>query len=237
MIHSLSIIRLCVALVGLTFLFVSGPAFAGEQQCTFCSQSAVSQESGPPEVNIGTQQGGSQHCSFCAGVQGGGATMSSPERDAAKTIPSKTIMAASMSPAEGFGLHVQAPHMMADGKIGGPFHHFCKGISKEILQCLLFKSTDPNAPLVAVEYFIAKTLARKEVPLIKWNRNFHDHEVEIATGRVQILGIADQNKVKEIAAVAAKTDGIIFHLWPDGQKIPDGTVSIPNSVGHKFRTE
>ena len=146
-------------------------------------------------------------------------------------------MTASMSPAEGFGLHVQAPHMMADGQPGGPFHHFCKGISKEILQCLLFKSTDFNAALVAVEYFIAKDLVRKEVPLIKWNRNFHDHAVEIATGRVQILDIADPNKVKEIAAVAAKTDGIIFHLWHDDQKVPDGRVTIPNSLGHKFRTE
>lgn len=140
-------------------------------------------------------------------------------------------------PADGFELHVQAPHMMADGQVGGPFHHYCKGISAEIIQCLLFPSTDPKAPLVGVEYFVAKELARKEIPLIKWNRNFHDHEVEIATGRVQILDIADENKVKEIAAAAAKTDGVIYHLWQPGLKVPDGTVTIPNSVGHKFRTE
>ncbi len=140
-------------------------------------------------------------------------------------------------PADGFGLHVQAPHMMADGQIGGPFHHYCKGISDQIIQCLLFPSTDPKAPLIGVEYFVAKDLARKEVPLIKWNRNFHDHEVEIATGRVLILDIEDKNKVAEIAAVAAQTDGVIYHLWQPGQKVPDGTVTIPNSVGHKFRTE
>lgn len=140
-------------------------------------------------------------------------------------------------PADGFGLHVQAPHMMADGQVGGPFHHYCKGISAEIIQCLLFQSTDAKAPLIGVEYFVAKDLARKEVPLIKWNRNFHDHEVEIATGRVKILDIADENKVKEIAAAAAKTDGVIYHLWQPGLKVPDGTVTIPNSVGHKFRTK
>ena len=141
------------------------------------------------------------------------------------------------SPADGFGLHVQAPHMMADGTVGGPFHHYCKGISDEIIQCLLFPSTDPKAPLIGVEYFVAKDLARKEVPLIKWNRNFHDHEVEIATGRVQILDIDDQKKVADIAAAAAKTDGVIYHLWQPGLQVPDGTVTIPNSVGHKFRTE
>jgi hypothetical protein len=91
------------------------------------------------------------------------------------------------NPAEGYDIHVQAPHLMADGQVGGPFHHYCKPISAEVLQCLLFESTDPKAKLVAIEYFIAKELARKEVPLIKWHRFFHDHKVEIATGRVQVL--------------------------------------------------
>ncbi len=140
-------------------------------------------------------------------------------------------------PADGFGLHVQAPHMMTDGQIGGPYHHYCKGIADGILQCLLFPSTDPKAPLIGVEYFVPKDLARKEVPLIQWNRNFHDHEVEIATGRVHILDIEDKNTVAEIAAVAAQTDGVIYQLWQPGQKTPDGTVTIPNSVGHTFRTK
>ena len=140
------------------------------------------------------------------------------------------------SPAEGYNIHVQAPHMMHDGQLGGPFHHYCKGISDEVLQCLLFKTTDPNAKLVAIEYFIAKDLARKNVPLIKWNRNFHDHKVEIATGRVQVLDMPEE-KANEVAAAAAKTDGIIFHLWHDDQVVPDGKVTIPNSVGHVFRTE
>jgi hypothetical protein len=34
-----------------------------------------------------------------------------------------------------------------------------------------------------------------------------------------------------------KTDGIIFHLWPDGAKAPDGTVGHPQAVGHKLRTQ
>ena len=51
---------------------------------------------------------------------------------------------------------------MADGTTGGPYHHYCKGISDEMIQCLLFESTDANAPLVAVEYFVGKDLARKD---------------------------------------------------------------------------
>lgn len=136
------------------------------------------------------------------------------------------------SPAEGYDIHVQAPHVMADGEIGGPFHHYCKPISDEVLQCLLFESTDPKAKLVAVEYFIAKTLSR-QLPLIMWHRNFHDHKVEIATGRVQVLDMPP-DKAAAIADAASKTDGVIFHLWHKDQKIPDGRVTIPQSLGHIF---
>ena len=136
------------------------------------------------------------------------------------------------SPAEGYSIHVQAPHVMEDGTVGGPFHHYCKGISEQILQCLLFDSTDPNAKLVAVEYFVAKDLSRKEIPLIMWHRHYHDHKVEIDTGRVQVLEPAD--KAKEIAEAASKTDGIIFHLLAERGPDPNCRVIFPQSVGHEF---
>ena len=146
--------------------------------------------------------------------------------------------AISGGPADGYTIHVQAPHMMADGKVGGPYHHYCKGIQNgEVLQCLLFESTKPDAKLVAVEYFIEKNLARKNVPLVQWNRTFHDHQVEIDTGRVAILDIDDPKEVKALADAAAKTDGVIFHLWGKDQVVPDGTVTTPTSIGHVYRTE
>ena len=139
------------------------------------------------------------------------------------------------SPAEGFNIHVIAPHKFEDGTVHGPYHHYCKGISPEVLQCLLFTSTEPNAVLTDIEYFIAKPIAR-ELPLDVWNKFYHDHEVEIATGRVQVLDMPE-DQAKEVAAAAAKTDGIIFHLWPKGKPAPTGEVGHPQSVGHKHRKE
>jgi hypothetical protein len=136
------------------------------------------------------------------------------------------------SPVDGYDIHVQAPHMMADGTPGGPYHHYCKGVSDKILQCLLFDSTDPKAKLVAVEYFVAKDLTRK-LPAIQWHRHFHDHKVEIATGRVQVLDLPPDQAAK-VAEAAAGTDGVIYHLWQKGQEFPDGTVTFPQSLGHKF---
>jgi hypothetical protein len=136
------------------------------------------------------------------------------------------------SPADGYDIHVIAPHVMANGEPGGPFHHYCKGISDKILQCLLFDSTDPKAKLVAIEYFVAKDLSRKLSP-IQWHRHFHDHRVEIATGRVKVLDMPEDQAAK-VAEAAMETDGVIYHLWQPGLEFPDGTVSFPQSVGHKF---
>ena len=48
------------------------------------------------------------------------------------------------------------------------------------------------------EYFVAKPIAR-ELPLNVWNRFYHDHEVEIATGRVQVLDMPE-DQAKDVAA-------------------------------------
>lgn len=140
-----------------------------------------------------------------------------------------TFAADMPSPMDGFTIHVQVPHLMADGTLGGPFHHYCKPASAQVFQCLLFESTAPNAKLVGVEYFVAKDLARK-LPAIQWHRHFHDHKAEIATGRLQVLEPAD--KAAEIAETASKTDGVIYHLWQPGQEFPDGSVTFPQAISH-----
>jgi hypothetical protein len=138
------------------------------------------------------------------------------------------------SPADGFNIHVVAPHKHEDGTVHGPYHHYCKAIKPEILQCLIFLSTDPMAELVEIEYFVDKKVARSNVSLERWNRHYHDHKLEIASGRVQVLDTTPE-KAQEIAAAAANTDGIIFHLWPTGAPIPNGDVMFPTAVSHAPR--
>jgi hypothetical protein len=146
--------------------------------------------------------------------------------------PQRALSGEPKSPVDGYDIHVQAPHMMADGTPGGPYHHYCKGVSEKVLQCLLFESTDPKAKLVAIEYFVAKDLTRK-LPAIQWHRFFHDHRVEIATGRVKVLDMPEDQAAK-VAEAAMETDGVIYHLWQHGQEFPDGTVTFPQSLGHKY---
>ncbi|HEU4684608.1 MAG TPA: DUF1264 domain-containing protein [Nitrospira sp.] len=150
----------------------------------------------------------------------------------AASAPRAALSGEPKSPADGYDIHVIAPHVMAHGEPGGPFHHYCKPISDKILQCLLYESTDPKAKLVGIEYFVAKDLTRK-LPAIQWHRHFHDHRVEIATGRVKVLDMPDDQAAK-VAEAAMETDGVIYHLWQPGLEFPDGTVSFPQSVGHQF---
>jgi hypothetical protein len=140
-------------------------------------------------------------------------------------------------PAHGFDIHVVAPHVV-EGVVMGPFHHYCKLAQSDplILECLLYMSAEPTARLTGVEYFIDKKLTRPLVPLDVWNRLYHDHEVEIASGRVAVLDRSDAD-ARAIAEQAARTDGIIWKLWMHDQPVPDGRALPAQSVGHRPRTD
>jgi hypothetical protein len=136
-----------------------------------------------------------------------------------------------VTPADGYNIHVSAPHVV-NGKVMGPFHHYCKVMSPEpVIVCLIYDSTDPNAKLTQVEYIIAKSLTRSAVSRESWNKYWHDHQQEIATGRVQVHDLPP-DKAKEVADLVATTDGIIFSIDFDGN-LPTGHVTHAQSVGHK----
>src|SRR5688500_4726120 len=140
---------------------------------------------------------------------------------------------AKATPADGHVIHVTAPHLI-DGKIRGPFHHYCKIVSPEpFIECLLYETEDNNAKLIGVEYIVAKTVTRDEKVLPKKisKKVWHDHSVEGVIGNIKILDMSP-DKAKEFADMVAKTDGVIFSLWPHGDKLPTGKVSIGTMVGH-----
>ena len=150
---------------------------------------------------------------------------------ATPTLPQQARKA---TPADGHDIHVTAPHVV-EGQVMGPYHHYCKPVSPEVFECLIYDTDAPNALMVQVEYFIAKSVSRPNVSLKRWNKYYHDHALEIASGRVKVLDRSDE-EAKKIAEAAAQTDGIIFHLWwPHGAKAPNGEVKHPQAVSHKPR--
>jgi len=135
------------------------------------------------------------------------------------------------TPADGYNVHVTAPHLV-NGKIMGPFHHFCKVISTDpIIVCQIYDTADPNATLNQIEFIVAKKLTRPAVKRQDWNQLWHDHATEIAGGRVQVLDLP-ADKAKEVADLVSTTDGIIYSFAFDG-KVPTGRVIMAQAVGHK----
>jgi Protein of unknown function (DUF1264) len=138
---------------------------------------------------------------------------------------------AAPSPSQGYTVHVLAPHVV-DGHSMGPYHHYCKVLAPDpVIQCLIYESTEPNARLSQVEFIVAKKLTRTQVPLKNWNANWHDHTIEIAGGRVQVLDMP-ADKAKEVADLVSTTDGLIVHFYYDGN-LPNGRTSVAQAVGHK----
>lgn len=152
-------------------------------------------------------------------------------------VPAMAQEAKPPSPADGHNVHVLAPHVV-NGKVMGPYHHYCKVLSPEpVIECLCYESTEPGARLHQVEYILAKSITRTgAVSLADWNKYWHDHTQEIATGRVQVLDMPP-DKAKEVADLVSTTDGIIYHLWGHDEKVPGGKVIIAQSVGHVDLTE
>lgn len=103
--------------------------------------------------------------------------------------------------------------------------------SDPVIVCQIYDSADPNRMLKQVEFIIAKKLTRPAVGLNDWNRLWHDHATEIATGRVQVLDLP-LDKAKEVADLVATTDGIIFSFQFDGD-VPSGKIVMAQAVGHR----
>jgi hypothetical protein len=51
------------------------------------------------------------------------------------------------------------------------------------------------------------------------------------------FSICRPRRAKKVAQLISTTDGIIFYLWSDDEKVPSGRVVIPQSVGHVNLTE
>jgi len=84
--------------------------------------------------------------------------------------------------------------------------------------------------------FVAKNVSRSNVSLETWNKFYHDHTVEIATGRVQVLDRSPEEAKKIAEAAASNRRHHFSPLVADDGKAPNGTVGHPQSVGHKELT-
>lgn len=131
--------------------------------------------------------------------------------------------AASTSPASGWTIHIDAlkhfknhPDEVA--------HHWCRSIGGDSLQCQIYASDDPNAPMVATE-LIVPTATWKAFPASE-QQYWHYHRTEIPKVSAKMPDVS-ADEAKAMVAKLQETYGKVYVIWdPMDSKEPVGTPSI-----------
>ena len=136
------------------------------------------------------------------------------------------------SPANGYDVHVTAPHVV-DGVPMGPYHHYCKVLNADpVIQCLVFASTAPDARLEQIEYVIAKSITRTGRGVVE---GLEPKLARSPAGNQHGPG-AGARAAARTGEAGGRSDGDSrrhhLHLWSHDEKVPGGKVSIAQSVGH-----
>jgi hypothetical protein len=98
-------------------------------------------------------------------------------------------------------------------------YHYCKPLSDDVAQCLLYDSTGPHARLIGVEYLVSDAIYGKMPAAEK--AFWHDHKYEVDTGLLKSLTQTGDDEKKTLAAVRPLW-GKVFHTWTTGKTYPSG---------------
>lgn len=113
------------------------------------------------------------------------------------------------NPLDQFNIKLHAFHFYADDmKMQMPVFHYCSILSSELIQCILFNSSDSNALLMGVEYVVPRTVF--ETYSGKERLHWHSHVYEILKG---LLTAPDATLDEELAIMKSVfgTYGKAYH--------------------------
>jgi hypothetical protein len=98
-------------------------------------------------------------------------------------------------------------------------YHYCKPVSAEVAQCVLYDGTGPDAKLIGVEYLVSDAIYQKMPPGEKgfW----HDHKYEVDKGLLKSLTQSGEDEKKALTAVRPLW-GKTYHTWTTGATYPMG---------------
>jgi hypothetical protein len=124
----------------------------------------------------------------------------------------------SFKPINSIHQHLCAFHVYAHDRTRHvEAHHFCKHLSKDLHQCAIYDSDEPNARLIGIEYIVSEkifaSLPQEE------KKYWHSHKYEVESGILQLqvkdmvpaatTDLAEQPAMLELQ----KTYGKTIHTW------------------------
>jgi hypothetical protein len=109
-------------------------------------------------------------------------------------------------------------------------YHFCKPVSADLNQCVLYDGTGPDARLIGVEYLVSDAVYRSMPDEEK--ALWHDHKFEVDTKLLKSLTQTGEDEKKTLAHVRTMW-GKVYHTWVDGKSYPRGPARLFWSVTGK----
>jgi DNA-binding beta-propeller fold protein YncE len=144
------------------------------------------------------------------------------------TASSHTSQPTTQTPAQGFTLHIDAKKHINDFP-NFVVHHYCKTIDKNIIQCLLFDSDEPNAHTIGTETIISPEVYAKlpEEEQLYW----HHHKEEIPLVDAQLPGLSEE-EIKKVVSAIEDTYGKVIIFWNPGDIAPLDEPSVTEPASH-----
>jgi len=96
-------------------------------------------------------------------------------------------------------------------------HHYCARVSPEVMQCVIYDSSDPDARLVGIEYIVSARLFRTFSAAER--KLWHSHRFEVTSGQLVAPGLteaAEKVLMKELVLTYGKT-WQTWHVDRNGQ--------------------
>ncbi|OSC99084.1 DUF1264-domain-containing protein [Trametes coccinea BRFM310] len=96
-------------------------------------------------------------------------------------------------------------------------HHYCKHLSEEFHQCIIYDSDKPDARLIGIEYIVSERIFKS---LLQEEKKFwHSHKYEVESGLLQLAtkylvpgAVADTAEQPAMLELQ-KTYGKTIHTW------------------------
>lgn len=117
-------------------------------------------------------------------------------------------------PLDEFDIYLVGFHPMRDDpEHQCEAHHFCRQVTEDFAECVLFDGNTPDANLIGVEYIISEALFER---LPAGERDFwHPHNGEILSGQLVAPGLPGMAE-HELMRKKMNSYGKTWHVWDTG---------------------
>lgn len=121
---------------------------------------------------------------------------------------------------DGYHTYENQKHYSSQKQVQIRTAHYCKQISPDMFQCLLYDGNGAEAKVIGIEYVVTdklfKTLPASEQKL------WHPHDSEVDAGLLILPGLPEE-KQKEILSSLKTTHGKTWQVWPNlSEQVPMG---------------